>query len=179
MKTWHIYSAEEAANNVDLYTFMEENGFWDVYDLFQSDPDILRTKNSEVSFTEVDIDKNTVFVIYNDSEYQATESEIKGILQRFYTDNFRDYFTQLDSSWTVFRSLVNGIAYRGGQGYHYAKWGTRTDNENGRLWPPASFSMSLSGEKEAKSRTHIFENLVSRFKFKRKAPDHNREPFQK
>lgn len=122
MKTWHIYSAEEAANNVNLYAFMEENGFCDVYDLFQSDPDILRIKNSEVSFTEVDIDKNTVFVIYSDSEYKATESEIKGMLQRFYTDNFRDYFTQLDSSWTVFRSLVNGIAYRGGQGYHYAIW---------------------------------------------------------
>jgi len=32
---------------------------------------------------------------------------------------------------------------------------------------PASFSMSLSGEKEAKSREDIFENLVSRFKKKK------------
>jgi len=122
MKTRHIYSAEEAANNVYLYAFMEENGFCDVYDFFQSDPNILRIKNSEVSFMEVDIDKNTVFVIYTDSECQAAESEIKGILQRFYADNFQGFFTQLDSSWTVFRNLANGIAYRGGQGYHYAIW---------------------------------------------------------
>lgn len=120
MKTCHIYSAEEAANNIDLYSFMEENGFCDVYELFQSDTDILRIKNSEVSFTEVDIDENTAFIIYSDSEYKATESEIKGMLQQFYADNFQDYFTNLDSSWTVFRSLVNEIAYRGGQGYHYA-----------------------------------------------------------
>ncbi|RHF02010.1 hypothetical protein DW701_17450 [Bacteroides eggerthii] len=72
-----IYSAEEAAHSVELYAFMQENGFCDVYDFSQSDPDILRIKNSEVSFTEVDINENTTFVIYNDSEYQATESEIK------------------------------------------------------------------------------------------------------
>lgn len=122
MKTRHIYSVEEAAHSGELFAFMEENGFCDVYDFFQSDPDILRIMGSEVSFTEVDINENTAFVIYSDSEYQATESEIKGMLQRFYADNFRDYFTNLDSSWKVFRSLVNGIAYRGGQGYHYTIW---------------------------------------------------------
>jgi len=122
MKTWNIYSVEEAAHSVKLYAFMEENGFCDVYDLFQSDPDILRITGSEVSFTEVDINEHTVFIVYSDSEYQATESEIKGMLQRFYADNFRDYFTNLDSSWKVFRSLVNGIAYRGGQGYQYSIW---------------------------------------------------------
>lgn len=122
MKTRHIYSVEEAAHSGELFAFMGENGFCDVYDFFQSDPDILRIMGSEVSFTEVDINENTAFVIYSDSEYQATESEIKGMLQRFYADNFRDYFTNLDSSWKVFRSLVNGIAYRGGQGYHYTIW---------------------------------------------------------
>ncbi len=147
MKTQHIYSVEEAAHSVELFVFMQENGLSVVYDLFQSDPDILRIAGSEVSFTEVDINENTAFIIYSDSEYQATESKIKGMLQRFYGNNFRDYFTQLDSIWKVFLSLVNGIAYRGGQGYHYTK-----------------------------SRAYIFENLVSRFK--RKAPDHNREPFQ-
>ena len=89
---------------------MEENRFCDVYDLFQSDPDILRIAGSEVSFTEVDINENTAFIIYSDSEYRATESEIKDMLQRFYADNIRDYFTNQDSSWKVFRSLVNGIA---------------------------------------------------------------------
>lgn len=122
MKTRHIYSVEEAAHSVELFAFMEENRFCDVYDLFQSDPDILRIAGSEVSFTEVDINENTAFIIYSDSEYRATESEIKDMLQRFYADNIRDYFTNLDSSWKVFRSLVNGIAYRGGQGYHYAIW---------------------------------------------------------
>lgn len=122
MKTRHIYSVEGAAHSIELFSFMEENGFCDVYDLFQSDPDILRIAGSEVSFTEVDIDENTAFIIYSDSEYQVPESEIKGMLQRFYADNFRDYFANLDSSWKVFRSLVNGIAYRGGQGYHYAIW---------------------------------------------------------
>lgn len=122
MKTRHIYSVEEAAHRVELFAFMEENGFCDVYDLFQSDPDILRIAGSEVSFTEVDINENTAFIIYSDSEYQAAESEIKSMLQRFYAGNFRDYFRQLDSSWTVFRNLVNGIAYRGGQGYHYTIW---------------------------------------------------------
>lgn len=117
-----ICSAEEAAHNVELYAYMQDNGLCDVYDLFQSDPEILRIKNSEVSFTEVEIDENIRFVIYSDSEYQATESEIKTLLQRFYADNFKDYFTKLDSSWSVFRSLVNGIAYRGGWGYHYAIW---------------------------------------------------------
>jgi hypothetical protein len=122
MKTRHIYSVEEAAHSGELFAFMEGNGFCDVYDLFQSDPDILRIKNSEVSFTEVDINENTAFIIYSDSEYRASESEIKGMLQLFFADNFRDYFTNLDSSWTVFRSLANGIAYRGGQGYHYTIW---------------------------------------------------------
>jgi hypothetical protein len=117
-----IYSAEEAAHSVELYAFMQENGFCDVYDFFQSDPDILRIKNSEVSFTEVAINENTTFVIYNDSEYQSTESEIKTMLQRFYSDNFKYYFTKSDCSWSVFRRLVNGIAYRGGKGYHYAIW---------------------------------------------------------
>ncbi len=117
-----IYSAEEAAHSVELYAFMQENGFSDVHDLFQSDPDILRIKNREVSFTEVDINKNTTFVIYSDSEYQATESEIKTMLQRFYADNFKEYFTELDCSWSVFRRLVNGVAYRSGKGYHYAIW---------------------------------------------------------
>lgn len=117
-----IYSAEEAVHSVELYAFMQENGFCDVYDLFQSDSDILRIKNSEVSFTEVDINENTTFVIYNDSEYQATESEIKTMLQRFYADNFKDNFTELECSWSVFRRLVNGVAYRGGKGYHYAIW---------------------------------------------------------
>ena len=122
MKTRQFYSLEEATHSVELFVFMEENGFCDVYDLFQSDPDILRIKNSEVSFTEVDINENTTVVIYADSEYEASEGEIKDILRRFYTDNFQDYFTNPDSSWTVFRSLVNGIAYRGGQGYHYTIW---------------------------------------------------------
>ena len=123
MKTRHIYSVEEATHSGEVFAFMEENGFCEVYDLFQSDPDILRITGSEVSFTEVDINENTAFIIYSDSEYRAFDSEIKGMLQLFYADNFRDYFTNLDSSWTVFRSLVNGIAYRGGQGYHYAIWG--------------------------------------------------------
>lgn len=122
MKTRHIYSAEEAAHSVELFFFMENHGFCDVYDFFQSDPDILRIKGSEVSFTEVDINDKTAFVVYLDLKYKATESEIKKILQRFFADNFRNYFTNLDSSWKLFRSLANGIAYRGGQGYHYTIW---------------------------------------------------------
>ena len=83
---------------------------------------VLRIKNSEVSFTEVEVDENVRFVIYSDSEYQATESEIKTMLQRFYADNFKDYFTESDCSWSVFWRLVNGVAYRGGKGYHYVIW---------------------------------------------------------
>lgn len=48
---------------LEISAFMQENGFCDVYDLFQSDPDILRITGSEVSFTEEDIDENTAFII--------------------------------------------------------------------------------------------------------------------
>lgn len=97
-----ICSAEEAAHNVELYTYMQDYGLCDVYDLFQFDFDILRIKNSEVSFSEVEVDENIRFVIYSDSEYQVVESEIKSLLQRFYADNFKDFFVKLDSSWLVF-----------------------------------------------------------------------------
>lgn len=121
MKTRHIYSVEEAAHSVELFSFMEKHGFCDVYDLFESDPDILRIMSSEISFTEVDIDEKTSFVIFTESEI-AYNSEIKEMLSLFYADNFQDYFTRLASSWTVFRSLVSGIAYRGGRGYCYTIW---------------------------------------------------------
>lgn len=121
MKTRHIYSIEEAAHSGELFSFMEENGFCDVYDFFQSDPDILRIMGSEISFTEVDIDEKTSFVIFTESKI-TYDSEIKEMLSLFYTDNFQDFFTNRVSSWALFRSLVSGIAYRGGRGYCYTIW---------------------------------------------------------
>lgn len=136
MKTRHIYSADEVGESVELYAYMQENGIEDIYDLFPSDPDILRIDGNEVYFTEVEADEHTAFVIYADMEYRTPENEIKTILERFFADTFRDCFERMQSSWAVFRSLAKGIAYRNGQGYHYAIW---SYTGTGGDLPPASF----------------------------------------
>ncbi len=90
---------------------------FDALSMMDGDPDKLKCGDRELFFIDVEL---------ADKKFILTSSEItsdeKEMLRAFHSDEFHKSFTSAISSWKVFDSLKNAIAYRGGSGYVYSIW---------------------------------------------------------
>ena len=130
-----IVTESEACNIQELIGLFEltdrEIEDCEIRDLFNCDPDYfnwgINGSLTKIPFVEV-LDKYIIvpddYVIEAVSDYtiQALSEKCKLMLQRFFEDNFKTYFTEVQSTWENFYSLSFGIAYRGGSGYSYGIW---------------------------------------------------------
>jgi hypothetical protein len=101
-----------------------------IRDLFECDPDYFNWGVHglyKLPFVEL-LDK---YIIIPDDNYieaitdyklSKLSDKCKLMLVNFFEDNFKDYFTSVESTWKSFNGLNFGVAFRGGAGYSYAIW---------------------------------------------------------
>lgn len=82
--------------------------------LMEGDPDKIRCDGNEMYF--IDVTLNGVKYILT-SDYP--DNKEKEMLSRFHSEGRDEYFEPTESSWDVFYSLPDAIAYRCGGGYYY------------------------------------------------------------
>lgn len=118
-KTLHVFNLEDAGHSVALFNYMERQGISDVADLFDTQPDKLRLKGSDIYFTRIE-DQYDRYVIYSDTAYKVNGEEVEQLLLRFFSDNYQSFFDRKYSQWNQYTEKC--IAFRDGKGTKYAIW---------------------------------------------------------
>jgi hypothetical protein len=90
------------------------------------DSDYLKFKNETIAkFFNVD---NKIYYIIVDYDFEILEDSIKEILLKFFLDDFKKYFEELDTYFVSenerqnYEKILNNnitLFYRGGSGYYY------------------------------------------------------------
>jgi hypothetical protein len=115
-----VCSLEDAANSIELFDYMEENGISDASDFFTgTEADKLQIDGNIILFVRVETPQSDI-IIYWDGSYETGEDRIKEVLTRFFSPNFRDYFERKTAAWSEFKDGC--IAFRDGRGTFYSIW---------------------------------------------------------
>ena len=99
-----------------------------IFEANSGDPDYLRCEvDGEVinlGFFDYDFEGIKYVVIQFDGDQLEHVESVYKMLELFFTDNYKEYFTKSDSlrTWDDFSEIDMGIAYRGGCGYSYNLW---------------------------------------------------------
>lgn len=109
-----IYYYPELAEWVRSLGKNPHDATFDVLSLMEGDPDIIKYNGNKMYFIDT---------VIGDIRFVLTSDEVnpkeKEMLSRFHGENRDDFYGIAESSWKVFDSLPNAIAYRGGIGYIY------------------------------------------------------------
>lgn len=152
MKTKRIMvcSLEDAAHDMELFDYMAENQIPDIIDFFcDTEADKLQLDGNIILFTRIETLQSDI-IIYWDSNYESDENQIKEILSRFFSPDFRDYFEKRFSIWSEFQN--DCIAFRDGKGDMYT------------IWKYSHYEIRQNGKTVLKSDSNhlfmIFKNLT-------------------
>lgn len=89
--------------------------------LFCCDPDkITDSEGKQTVFSDYLFNnEKTRLVVYLDN-YDININDIIDTLKKFWADDWKDNFEELESNWKNFDDNKNRIAFRGGSGYSYS-----------------------------------------------------------
>lgn len=105
----------------DLFDLDDEN--FDEFSLFESDPDFIKVNGEqgrgEIPFISVNVNGMEIYILsYYYLEHYNCEQEAREILEWFILGANNQ--KEIENSWDDWNNVKEGIAYRGGSGYHYS-----------------------------------------------------------